>query len=61
VVGVLAALLLLRQRVHQVEHDLFAHRPQRAGAGVALQGALGDHPQRRVVNSSSLPSMRKNF
>src|SRR5690606_22830181 len=43
---VLAALLLVGQVVHQVEHDLFAHRTQGAGAGVALEGALGDELER---------------
>ena len=37
--------LLVGQLVHQVEHDLFAHGAQGAGAGVALQGALGDQLQ----------------
>ena len=39
---VFAALLLVGQLVHHVQHDLFAYGPQGTGAGVALQGALGD-------------------
>src|SRR5437763_1345285 len=33
---IFAALRLVRQLVHQVEHDLFADRAKGAGAGVAL-------------------------
>src|SRR5438067_3396502 len=34
---VLPALLLLRQRVHQLQHDLFADRAKRSGPRIALQ------------------------
>ena len=44
---VLAALaLLVGELVHQVEHDLLAHRPQRPRPRVALQRTLGDQLQR---------------
>lgn len=43
---VLAALRVVGEFVHQVQHDFFAHGSQGAGAGVALEGAFGDALQR---------------
>ena len=39
---VFAALALVGELVHEVEHDLLADGAQGPGAGVALEGALGD-------------------
>src|SRR5438045_1799151 len=36
------AALVIRELVHQFEHDLFAHRAKGAGAGVTLERAFGD-------------------
>src|SRR5580698_2988503 len=39
------ARLLIRQAIHQIEHDLFANGPQSASTRVALQRALGNQFQ----------------